>query len=275
MINLNLNLFEYNIYLFLGIVYDSSSPKLILSKEDKSGVAQESPKLTGGNNSVNHSPLIPRRADYEPVHRVTIQRQQRVQSPGIAPVKSPPLIVANSIVSHNMSDSGLSGTEDNSYGQTASSSDLTASEFIQCQQQQQKQRAAALNRPATLDLKASFINTSKQSEGISLSPTSTNEDEPEHFVMEDTIQNCTTNQNLDIQSFSPKLIKRKQSPANNNKNKLISGNSSPRSFQIQSQSESSNTLLSTNSDTTSDTTRLSCDHLTVKHHIHNNNNNHK
>lgn len=41
----------------------------------------------------------------------------------------------------------------------------------------------SLNRPITLDLKPTFSNTSKHSEGISLSTTSTNEDE--NFVMDE------------------------------------------------------------------------------------------
>ncbi len=59
-----------------------------------------------------------------------------------------PLIISNN---QNASDSGLSGIDDSENGELKNG--------------KKSAQMVLLNRPATLDLKPSFINTSKQSEG--------------------------------------------------------------------------------------------------------------
>jgi len=134
-----------------GTVSASSSPRLT----PKLDINQPHQQTNFSSASINHSPLIPRRTDYEPVHRVTIQRQQRVQSPcqpQTAVYKQQqvlPLIISNN---QNASDSGLSGIDDGENGELRNG--------------KRSAPMVLLNRPATLDLKPSFINTSKQSEGV-------------------------------------------------------------------------------------------------------------
>lgn len=65
------------------------------------------------------------------------------------------------IPNQNTSDSGLSGIEDNCPGEF--SDKLNKRNVIEAKK---TMPTVLLNRPATLDLKPSFINTSKQSEGI-------------------------------------------------------------------------------------------------------------
>ena len=273
---------------FADAVSTSSSPKLLNYKYNISQASDQVPPVCA-------SPLVPRRNDYEPTHRVTIQRQQRVHSPPTSanttnPNRTNRLALnvstpnnnnntfANNVpynrnysmnspsnTSHqnNASDSGLSGIEDNNSGNCRSNSDLS-----EAHKNCLMAPAVLLSRPATLDLKPSFINTSKQSEGISLSPAS-NEDEA--FAIENhigVIQNspasCIRTQ---YKVSSPSIIKRKLE--NTNKELLQissslslsssmasssvpssispSATSSPRQFHMQSQSISSNTLQSNKS----------------------------
>ena len=102
-------------------------------------------------SGVNHSPLIPRRNDYPPTQRLTIQRQQRVCSD-----QSP--IITRTSVHNNTADSGVVVIDECSLLSSSSN------------------EANRLNRPLTLDLKPSF----KQ---VSLSTASTNEDEDEQLGM--------------------------------------------------------------------------------------------
>jgi hypothetical protein len=133
-----------------GTVSASSSPRLT----PKLDINKPHQQTNFSSASINHSPLIPRRTDYEPVHRVTIQRQQRVQSPCQPQTtiykqqQVLPLIISNN---QNASDSGLSGIDDSENGELKNG--------------KKSAQMVLLNRPATLDLKPSFINTSKQSEG--------------------------------------------------------------------------------------------------------------
>ena len=152
--------------------HEYSSPNLSRHK-----LAGGSSQLDSSSSSVNHSPLVPRRNDYEPAHRVTIQRQQQVneQSPVFTrsanAFKPPPLIQANSInISYyqnnvNTSDSGLSGAEDNNYLLNTSSDIYNYACSEKANNLTLPNKAMHINRPLTLDLKPSFINISKQSEG--------------------------------------------------------------------------------------------------------------
>ncbi len=178
----------------------------------------------------------------------------------------------------NASDSGLSGTEDINF---CSNSDLSEPK-VPLRSPKTHTPTVLLNRPATLDLKPSFINTSKQSEGISLSPASVNEDEA--FLLDERIEMINQSLNnaahLEIQSSpascirtqykvsSPSIIKRKRTENANKELLQISSSlslsssmtsssvpssisplttSSPRSFHLQSQATSSNTLQSNQS----------------------------
>ncbi len=130
---------------------DASFKKSTLSASSKTDNNQQTQlQMNKGSKSINHSPLIPRRNDYEPVHRVTIQRQQCIHSPSqptntIYTEQQQNTIVSNS---QNANNSGLNGLENRELlnrGKTTPT--------------------VVLNRPATLDLQPFFFNTSKQSEG--------------------------------------------------------------------------------------------------------------
>lgn len=112
----------------------------------------------------HNSPLIPRRNDYEPMTRVTIQRQQRVS-------EQSPTKTSTERLCKNFSFSSESSPQ-------------------QQQQQQQQQQMleppqfpSAINRPITLDLSKAVASASasysylKQNDSIGLSTTSTNEDD--------------------------------------------------------------------------------------------------
>lgn len=217
------------------------------------------------------------------MHRVTIQRQQRVHSPPTSANNNPnktirpalSVAISNSASksenipynrscsmnsqcntsNQNASDSGLSGIEDNNVN-CRSNSDLS-----EAHKNCLNAPAVLLNRPATLDLKPTF--GSKKSEGISLSPT-----EDEAFANLLDIQNsqasCIRTQ---YKVSSPSIIKRKTEKTNKELLQISSSlslsssmasssvpssispsaTSSPRSFNLQSQSTSSNTLQSNKS----------------------------
>ncbi len=139
-------------------------------------------------NSDTHSPLVPRRNDYEQTHqRFSIQRQQRVTDHSPILVKT--LSNSNSLNHNNTTDSGVIVVDDYCYLNKSNNeiNYIGADQPIRVNEYSK----GSLNRPITLDLKPSFQSTGKHSEGIST--TSTNEDD--HFEMEDNININNTNNN--------------------------------------------------------------------------------
>lgn len=128
----------------------------------------------------NNSPLIPRRADYEPMTRVTIQRQQRVSE--LSPTNSDRLVKNFSFQETGSSSTVATATtpivthtlvKAHSQQQPMNSSQST-------QHSQSGTNSFLLNRPITLDLKQAYKNSSslqKQNDSIGLSTASTNEDD--------------------------------------------------------------------------------------------------
>jgi len=176
---------------YLDSVSSNKSPSTS-NHSSRTNLDHTSQTNLNNNNNNNNSPLVPRRGEYESVHRVTIQRQQRVTDHH-SPILVKAVSNSNSINHNNTTDSGVVVNDDM---MCINKSNNELNTFPIEQSPVNEYKTGLLNRPITLDLKPSFQNNnSKHSEGISLSTNSTNEDE--HFVMEENItSNNNQNQNM-------------------------------------------------------------------------------
>ena len=98
----------------------------------------------------HNSPLIPRRNDYEPIARVTIQRQQRVSEQSPTKSSNERLNTAFTFTSESNS-THLTRPQQISLGPSGKSSQIETS--------------PAINRPITLDLTRALSNSNTNSSG--------------------------------------------------------------------------------------------------------------
>lgn len=132
----------------------------------------------------HNSPLVPRRTDYEPVARVTIQRQQRVSEQSPTKCSNERLNQPPTCFSFSLS----SNTDSTPHYRHASTATPTTLSPKTCNNNASSAAGSTattpINRPITLDLSKAFLSTTtassnylRQNDSIGLSTTSTNEDD--------------------------------------------------------------------------------------------------